>query len=344
MGSSDRSRGRWEVGKSAKKPRNNPTFLADLGTQSLLGYPQLDAPPLGHRPTDQDAIVNDAAAAVAVTATTYPDAQHEGAVHHRKIDAHATTLQLRPPRPLLLLHPRQLDRFDTDPTSSPPSPKKRKASASLRAESSMQRSASDDLAHRSTAANVTSATEPSSPTSRPFADMLQQFGQIELNRDILESIKRTESATGLSKRDTSAKDAARAAFDAAVTAAKELVSAQIENAGRGLGGGGSGGGGGGGGATDGAGESEDKSNVHTPLKYDAAPGDGAEGDSGHSSGAAADVDRFLRMFAITALAVIAEDGETNTASAKIKLLSKLQRICVGNKCKSACIQPHRSSP
>ena len=64
-----------------------------------------------------------------------------------------------------------------------------------------------------------------SPSSmgRNFAEMLEQFGQIELNKDILDSIKRTESAVNFADQGCESKDLARAAFDAAVQVAREQV-------------------------------------------------------------------------------------------------------------------------
>lgn len=60
-----------------------------------------------------------------------------------------------------------------------------------------------------------------------LAEMLERFGQIELNKDLLESIRRTESAIKCSETGWRRKDLTRAAFDAAVNVVRQRVLADV---------------------------------------------------------------------------------------------------------------------
>lgn len=97
----------------------------------------------------------------------------------------------------------------------PPSPKKRKAAGSLRQDSSTQRSGNDQ--------EDTLASQ-----SGPVGELLQEFGQIQLNKDFYDAIARTESCAGKAPLSSTRADVDRAAFEAAVGAATAVLRTQVK--------------------------------------------------------------------------------------------------------------------
>ena len=220
--------GHWDVEKSSKKPRKqdaddlldalpaSPIF--GTGTSlpraspffepnSLEAHP-VDSPlrsPLGESP-------HGAGSPDAASPPLHPDPDHLGGGGGGGVaDAAKAFTELRvrvapdavPPLP-----------STSQDAAAPHSPKKRKAAGSLREESSFATGGDD----RAAAGGDAVESQPRGP----LGQLLAQFGRIELNRDLLEAIKRTESQTGLATRDTR-REAAREAFAAAVAAAGELL-------------------------------------------------------------------------------------------------------------------------
>jgi hypothetical protein len=101
----------------------------------------------------------------------------------------------------------------------PPSPKKRKASYNIDKEFILK----DDKVKRNT-----DTQGDISQARGQLGQLLFEFSQIELNRDLLEAIKRTESKTGRSSgRPPAPGRLDRAAFELAVADATELLQAQL---------------------------------------------------------------------------------------------------------------------
>eukprot|EP00887_Chlorella_sp_A99_P000055 scaffold16.g55.t1 len=102
---------------------------------------------------------------------------------------------------------------------APPSPqKKRKATSGLDKEFILK----DDKVKRATDAQGDIAA-----ARGPLGQLLFEFSQIELNRDLLEAIKRTESKTGRLGRAASSSALDRPAFEAVVAEACELLQAHL---------------------------------------------------------------------------------------------------------------------
>ena len=111
---------------------------------------------------------------------------------------------------------------ETSPSISgadhPPSPKKRKAAGSLQEDSlsTQQRSGNDQQ-------------DTAAAPSGPVGEIIQVFGQIELNKDFYEAIARTESCAGEAPKSNTRAEVDRAAFQAAVQAATTVLRNQVKD-------------------------------------------------------------------------------------------------------------------
>ena len=97
----------------------------------------------------------------------------------------------------------------------PPSPKKRKAAGSLREDSSTQKHSGNDQ------------EDTLASPGGPVGELLQEFGQIQLNKDFYDAIAQTESFAGEAPHAATRADVDRAAFEAAVVAATAMLRTQV---------------------------------------------------------------------------------------------------------------------
>ncbi|KAL4529023.1 hypothetical protein Ndes2437A_g03546 [Nannochloris sp. 'desiccata'] len=209
------SRNHWDVGKSAKKPRKEDI---DEHLTSLPGSPARNGLVLPPQ-----------------LATNGSGAQE---LHSHRL----SIAQTAPIDDIIVSPPQQaanvteafnqlrvrtaLERAaddDASPSISgaghPPSPKKRKAAGSLQEDSSTQQRSGNDQQDINTA-----------PPKDSEEELLQVFEQIQLNKDFYDAIARTESCAGEARQTSNNRaNADRAAFQAAVNAAKAVLRDQVKN-------------------------------------------------------------------------------------------------------------------
>lgn len=191
--------------------------------------------------------------------------------------------------------------------SQPHSPKKRKAAGSLHHEESSMVSGSDAGNGGSDGEGELGVGREGSdgPGQAPLAggtmgDLLHQFGQIELNRDLLEAIKRTESQTG-APRQWYDREVDRAAFDAAVSAAQAVLLQQLGE-----------------------------------LETELTGGKGGGSEEERRNIAADSVSELLQVYALPTIAVFAAEGENRKLIYAFKCPICVMTV---NLCLDGCWQP-----
>ena len=255
MAESSGSRGRWDAGKIAKKPRKEDTddpFVAvspPTATTSPPSTRQLPLEPVPLLPNLASDVPPPSVPPPQPQSTNVQGLYYIPLFHsaHRppSLPTFLSSFSTEAARAFNQLRVRAAPET-TSPSISgadqPPSPKKRKAAVSLsllREDSVIAATTQDDNDNDKNDNNDNADTNKAEQEeesnqavpSGPVSELLHVFGRIQLNKDFYDAIDRTESCAGRMPRgnDTAPTraDVDRAAFEAAVGAASAMLRTQV---------------------------------------------------------------------------------------------------------------------